>query len=330
MREQGLLDNPSLASSGDINDRHIQAHHPPAHHGYAGDDEHKPREERSYLEFFPFLNTTSRLYIVGADEGVPTEIQNGATSGQAEVVQETATKESSVKAEDMDLDMDSTTTTSISPQNQENIDDAQAPSQEPEIAAEEILQDDVVIENTEHSFTNGLEEDGHDADAEAEVDTDVEADTDADAEGVSDPDVFFDAKGYPDSETDNQKPLTGSNGAYQVANGDTAVGAALASATTEIAGEYPETLDAAMDTKMYIDPPSEATDAKTNGRPVKGISISTSKLASTSATQMTLEPKTPMTLLPKSAFRLIPREDDDLEEYHLPAGHNVRYIGKRN
>ena len=41
----------------------------------------------------------------------------------------------------------------------------------------------------------------------------------------------------------------------------------------------------------------------------------------------TLKLKASTALLPKSSFRLIPRRDSDLEEYHLPAGHNVRYIG---
>ena len=57
--------------------------HPAAHHGHGGDDEIKPREERSYLEFFPFLNTASRLYVVGINDANPTEPQSGATSGQA-------------------------------------------------------------------------------------------------------------------------------------------------------------------------------------------------------------------------------------------------------
>ncbi|KAF9301438.1 nuA3 HAT complex component nto1 [Mortierella antarctica] len=318
MREQGLLDNQSLASSGST-DRHIQTHHPAAHHGHGGDDEIKPREERSYLEFFPFLNTASRLYVVGINDANPTEPQSGATSGQAEsAVQEIATKESSVKTEDMDMDMDNTAATaSIILQYQENGDDAQAPFQEPDIAAEEISQDTVANENTEGGFTSGLEE---------EIpDTDAEADVDVDADGVSDPDVFFDAKGFPDSETDSsQKPSTGTNGTSHLPNGDTG-NSALASITTENTGEHSE-VDGDMDTKMDIDPKSsETTDSKTNTRQVKGISIST-KPPSTGTHQTTLEPKTPMTLLPKSAFRLIPREDDDLEEYHLPAGHNVRYI----
>lgn len=323
MREQGLLDNQSFASSG-ITDRHIQAHHPPAHHGHAGDDEIKPREERSYLEFFPFLNTACRLYVVGINEGGSAETQNGATSGQTEAeVQEIATKESSVKTEDMDIDVDHTAaTTSMIPQYQENGDDAQASSQVPDIVAEEIIEDTATNENTEGGLTNGLEEDIHDTDAEADVD--------ADADGVSDPDVFFDAKGFPDSETDSsQKPLTGSHGTSHLPNGDTE-GPALALTITKNTGEHSEAVDDDMDPKMDIDPESpETTDSQTNARQVKGISIST-KPPSTGTHQTTLEPKTPMTLLPKSAFRLIPREDDDLEEYHLPAGHNVRYIGRRS
>ncbi|KAF9316798.1 nuA3 HAT complex component nto1 [Podila horticola] len=301
MREQGLLDNQSFASSG-ITDRHIQAHHPPAHHGHAGDDEIKPREERSYLEFFPFLNTACRLYVVGINEGGSAETQNGATSGQTEAeVQEIATKESSVKTEDMDIDVDHTAaTTSMIPQYQENGDDAQAPSQVPDIVAEEIIEDTATNENTEGGLTNGLEEDIHDTDAEADVD--------ADADGVSDPD-----------------PLTGSHGTSHLPNGDTE-GPALALTITKNTGEHSEAVDDDMDPKMDIDPESpETTDSQTNARQVKGISIST-KPPSTGTHQTTLEPKTPMTLLPKSAFRLIPREDDDLEEYHLPAGHNVRYI----
>ncbi|KAG0016256.1 nuA3 HAT complex component nto1 [Podila clonocystis] len=316
MRELGLLDNQSLVTSGST-DRPIQAHHPPAHHGHGGDDEIKPREERSYLEFFPFLNTASRLYVVGISDEDPTETQNGATSGQSETVIQEFAKEPSVKAEDMDLDMDSTAaTTSITPQYQENGDDAQTPSQEPD-NAEDVSQDTVANENTEGDFTNGLEDDH---------DTDAETDIDADADGVSDPDVFFDAKGFPDSETDSaQKLLTGSNGTPHLPDGDTE-GSTLASTTTRNTGEHSEAVDGETDTKMDIDPSSpETTDPKTNARQVKGISIST-KLPSIVTHQMTLEPKTPMTLLPKSAFRLIPREDDDLEEYHLPAGHNVRYI----
>ncbi|KAG0019740.1 nuA3 HAT complex component nto1 [Podila clonocystis] len=315
MRELGLLDKQSLVTSGST-DRPIQAHHPPAHHVHGGDDEVKPREERSYLEFFPFLNTASRLYVVGISDEDPTETHNGATSGQSEAAIQESAKEPSVKAEDTDLDMDSTAATaSIIPQYQENGDGAQAPSQEPDNAAEDVSQDTVANENTEGDFTNGLEEEIHDTDA----------DIDADADGVSDPDVFFDAKGFPDSETDSaQKFLTASNGASHLPDGDTEV-STLAS-TTKNTGEHSEAVDGDTDNKMDIDPSSpETTDSKTNARQIKGISIST-KLPSMATHQTTLEPKTPMTLLPKSAFRLIPREDDDLEEYHLPAGHNVRYI----
>ncbi|KAF9348636.1 nuA3 HAT complex component nto1, partial [Mortierella sp. NVP85] len=40
----------------------------------------------------------------------------------------------------------------------------------------------------------------------------------------------------------------------------------------------------------------------------------------------TIKLKASTALLPESSFRLIPRVDSELEEYHLPAGHNVRYI----
>ncbi|KAK3805501.1 MAG: PHD-zinc-finger like domain-containing protein [Benniella sp.] len=52
--------------------------------------------------------------------------------------------------------------------------------------------------------------------------------------------------------------------------------------------------------------------------------IKESQNRSSSATMLKLKAST--ALLPESSFRLIPRGDSDLEEYHLPAGHNMRYI----
>ncbi|KAF9205379.1 nuA3 HAT complex component nto1 [Haplosporangium sp. Z 27] len=300
-----------------------------ARHDYGGDDESKPREERSYLEFFPFLNTSLRLDIVDAEQERLKVAESSNRTDNTEI-----SKEMDVKTETSDVEMSTFA---------HNTSERQEGDQGSNTA--EIFHDPIDLSNeaTTHNTVDGtalsLPEDS--AAMEASVQNDVGFDDIMDGDAASDPDVFFDAKGFIDSEAEsNQKP------SIKLNNRDAGQAVSLTTESTEEGlradtSEETSTPTSAMvvdvDSDVGNAPRALNFEAQDSGfsspanKVVDGVekppTMTSPKYSSVkNSTTAILEPKTPMALLPKSSFRSIPREDDDLEEYHLPAGHNVRYI----
>ncbi|KAF9909855.1 nuA3 HAT complex component nto1 [Linnemannia zychae] len=325
-------------------DQHVNhsllANHPASsRQDHANDDENKPREERSYLEFFPFLTTTVRLEIVDPSEteaSVMVEMEDShptPSEASASVDIKMPPAESAPSPAQMEIDTEAPipqTMTEVQQPVPESFVTAQQGSAEvtPQVAEykqQELL--DVTIEN-------------------AGVANDILQPSDDDMDGASDREVFFDAKGFIEGEADDTQ-----NSTVPQENSPSGITEKLEiSGSSEVKIEsdamevddqklstpHTTTLDTITPAMATVDTHRDqnvATASAQEAEPkaavqtavVPIIKISTpAPLPPSSAT--VLEPKTPMAMLPKSTFRLIPREEDDLEEYHLPTTHNVRYI----
>ncbi|ORZ05888.1 hypothetical protein BCR41DRAFT_425300 [Lobosporangium transversale] len=366
LKQQGIqqeldpaqTDNYLTHTTADHHTNHsLLANHPAStRHDYGCDDENKPREERSYLEFFPFLNVSQRLEIVNiATEkslvntvNATNNTNHGHTSTNNLTSEQTTQLEvaaEEVKAESSDV---STIRT--------NLNEAYFAGQNPPLSANDMFHNpgESIQQSQTHKATDNTPSVKTEANLTVDTDEDrlsdigMDVEYDGDGDAGSDPDVFFDAKGFIDSEAESsQKPntkldrtVTNSksqvNTAAKTINGN---GSAIKDGDDKLKTQDmdAEVIAETNHTGAYSAkdrPKLQNNDSSVNNQrrqedkeknrsssqaPVNSHSIA--PLATTS-----LEPKTPMALLPKSSFKLIPREDDDLEEYHLPAGHNVRYI----
>ncbi|KAG0290106.1 nuA3 HAT complex component nto1 [Linnemannia gamsii] len=344
-----------------VNHSLLASHPASTRQDYANDEENKPREERSYLEFFPYLTTTVRLEIVD-----PSDTESTAMVGieDAHTTPSEASTSVDIKASPVEtvpsltqMETETAASTQLTTAVEHPTVSEPSTHQDPvEAASEETLpkaQDllDVTMESA--GVSNDLLQ---------------PSDDDMDADGAtSDREVFFDAKGFVEGEAeDTQK----SNSAVPKDNGFSELVEPTITATenSEIKVESDD-MDVDTDPKETketnestphtapLEPTTlahttveEHRDENTSAVPsvqeteLKPVQQTTRqpKAAAHAAvlptikitipvppplsSTLVLEPKTPLTLLPKSTFRLIPREEDDLEEYHLPTTHNVRYI----
>ncbi|KAF9174985.1 nuA3 HAT complex component nto1 [Mortierella sp. AD010] len=336
LKQQELLALGTYTTDELGRDQHFSqtphASHSSGRHDY-GDDESKPREERSYLEFFPFLNTSLRLDIVDAAQERSQVAEDSDRIGNTE-----AAKAMDVKAESNDIEMTTASTSSNG--------DSQGGGQSSN--GVEVFHDPIDISN--ETSTRGasdgialpLSEDN--TEPEANQRNDLSFDDNLDGDAASDPDVFFDAKGFIDSEAESSQkpkaqlsnrevgqaaistPASTGNGADAMdidENTSTPAAVAIADIDSDIGNA--RSLSSYNVQGLDLEHPNQENQGSRGAeKPPALTPIKCSPTANIATT--ILEPKTPMALLPKSSFRLIPREDDDLEEYHLPAGHNVRYI----
>ncbi|KAF9423049.1 nuA3 HAT complex component nto1 [Podila epigama] len=340
VRDLGQLKYESSERELESSDRESQQHPSTGtHHGYNGGDENKPREERSYLEFFPFLNTSTRLEIVSS-QPLSSSTPNGAVSNDTLTA---AARPNSPKPDYGPVKKELVV---------ENVDQVLGKSRQ---GSQDLQQDGLTVDGeVEGTVEKSAKVSDPVEQTQAETrdknlpeDNEVEMDTDA--EGVSDPDVFFDAKGAPDPDvffdargfpesTSESIPLSYNGSSVELINGESmdAIDTTLPEAPGSVSGSAALGLDRTVsdggdavnktntDSRKPLEGKSTARDKQT---PSEHLTISTTKPPEKGAQRSLLEPKTPMSLLPKSSFRLIPRDDDDeLEEYHLPVGHNVRYI----
>ncbi|KAG0301556.1 nuA3 HAT complex component nto1 [Dissophora globulifera] len=297
----------------------LLANHPASSHHDHGDDDSKPREERSYLEFFPFLNASLRLEIVDAAR------EHALAAAGAD--RKASTSEAShlalptVKSETKDADTASSASAEVGIV---NVRDSQAPS-------EDTFHDsiDPLLQQTSHANGDPSHSTGQAEDMEGIQLSNANADENPDVDAISDPDVFFDANGFVDSEAElSQKAIPHSDGSDS-GRRDSAVGPEADEPepmdTDVVVVSKPEQKESGAAEDLMAQETQELKNGEQPHAPPVSTTTSSRKAAS-SAAVAALKPKTPPSQLPKSSFRLIPREDDDLEEYHLPACHNVRYI----
>ncbi|KAF9964693.1 nuA3 HAT complex component nto1 [Mortierella alpina] len=344
----------------------LLAHHPAStRHDYGGDDDNKPREERSYLEFFPFLNTSLRLDIVDIEQDKAQEISlEGATSAQDQGPNLEAT--GATKEGDSAVGEDIKPSVPESDSNEEKTHPDRLDEQsEPTVAFPEPLLEIQAVPG------------GEDMEVIEDAPTTMELDEDADGGAASESDVFFDAKGFSEAEAESaQKSILSPQGDT---DGDTKGDAeddikddAKDDAKDDIkedtkddakddteddikdeAGkadvdQEPKALDETSDISVSVSETcisaERATENSNDDLQPNGLSASASesrppkvpeavpsslvikKPVAEAKASGSLEPKAPMSALPKSSFRRIPQDDDDLAEFHLPVGHNVRYI----
>ncbi|KAG0000917.1 nuA3 HAT complex component nto1 [Entomortierella chlamydospora] len=337
LKQQELLTLDTHTADELGRDQHFSqtphASHSSGRHDYGGDDESKPREERSYLEFFPFLNTSLRLDIVDAAQERSRIAEDSDRIGNTE-----AAKAMDVKSEGNDIEMTTASTSSNG--------DCQGGGQGSN--GVEVFHDPIDISNETSTrgpsdgITLPLSEDN--TEPEANQRNDLSFDDNLDGDAASDPDVFFDAKGFIDSEAESsQKPKaplsnrevgqaatstpasTGNGAEAMDIDENTSTPAAVA--ITDIDSDIGNARRLSSSNIQGLDLEHSNQESQRSRGAEKPPALTPIKCSPTANTATTiLEPKTPMALLPKSSFRLIPREDDDLEEYHLPTGHNVRYI----
>ncbi|KAF9116274.1 nuA3 HAT complex component nto1 [Mortierella sp. AM989] len=343
LKQQELLSALDQAASDGLNrDQHFNtlanqafhtSHSSSTRHDYGGDDESKPREERSYLEFFPFLNTSLRLEIVDAAQERRSQVAESSHKNDTEVA-----KDSEVKAEGGDVEMATINS---------GTDDRQEVDQSSNTV--EIFHDPIELANESSAQNPASGVSILSSEESALLDTnrrtDIGFDENLDGDAASDRDEFFDAKGFIDSEAESsQKPSIQPNNrdsgkagdSTSATNGDGSeainIGGPLFMSTIDVSTDADSDAGNARDFSILDIQDLNLGHISQGSQETKDIAEQLSipapvKFSSTTNTATnTLEPKTPMSLLPKSSFRLIPREDDDLEEYHLPAGHNVRYI----
>ena len=347
-----------------VNHSLLASHPASTRQDHANDDENKPREERSYLEFFPYLTTTVRLEIVDPSEAAELTAMVGiedAHTNLSEASTSVDIKTSPVEAAPPLTQIETAADTTPSTQPTTEVKQPPVPEssthQDPIKAApqENIPKEQDLLDVTMES---------------AGVSNDLlqPSDDEMDADGAtSDRDVFFDAKGFMEGEAEDPQ---NSNPAVPLESGssESVEPTTTTTETSEIKVES-DAMDVDTDLKEtketkestpFSTPLDTSTLAETAAeKPQEEHTLSASvretehKLVQSSARQSkaaaqavalptikittpappppssttVLEPKTPLTLLPKSTFRLIPREEDDLEEYHLPTTHNVRYIG---
>ncbi|KAI7823613.1 hypothetical protein BC939DRAFT_161255 [Gamsiella multidivaricata] len=313
-----------------------------------GDDEAKPREERSYLEFFPFLNTSLRLELVDASQMQSQTLEGSSRTSapEADDLSKPGTKSTAVKTEGSVLD-----TAPIPPTTNDHKEHT---------ITNDIFHDSInelPNETSASGLTNTLSSPVTEivlADQNHPGDSNVDDNMDGDA--ASDRDEFFDAKGFIESEAESSQkqviqhersasrdegrsvsPGTQSEVRDETMDMDVDQEGS-ASTNTDIANaDVEETshdynVSAMQEDDVKMVPEPEAQDSKSAERSSFAPSTNahstglSAKQSTAQSITTALEPKTPATQLPQSSFRLIPRDDDDLEEYHLPAGHNVRYI----
>ncbi|KAF9919626.1 nuA3 HAT complex component nto1 [Linnemannia zychae] len=334
-----------------VNHSLLASHPASSRADYTNDEENKPREERSYLEFFPYLSTSVKLEIVDPSEAeaqVATTIKSGhtalseASTSPADATispVDEATPPITLKENDVDKQL-----TTIAGQ-----------SHDSEVST---LQEPMEVIPQDTSFTH---QNPQDTIMRSGSDTLHPSDDDMDADGTaSDREVFFDAKGFMEGETDDSQnstvsqeaessgfskpitaPTTNSDGAEIKVETDamdidsnkepiSSSNLLRANATdTAIVDKLQDQIitDANVQesNQNHIQAMTRQSKATVQTHVVPSIKITTPASPPPSSSTV-LEPKTPMSMLPKSTFRLIPREEDELEEYHLPTTHNVRYI----
>ncbi|KAF9435962.1 nuA3 HAT complex component nto1 [Entomortierella beljakovae] len=339
LKQQGLL--LAAEQSGSDEHRHqfhnsILNHAPSASHSssgrhdHGGDDEAKPREERSYLEFFPFLKTSLRLEIVDAAQErlQAAEVNNN-------IIVSNGVKESDIKAEGNDIEM-----ATLDPGTNGQLESEQT-TNPVEIFHDpsDQLAHESTLESSDSIATSSPPKDI--VALETIQPSDIEIDEAIDGDVASDPDVFFDAKGFIDSEAESSYRAVALQSSKDSRKSEELVPNPSGDEPESMGiGEYvPITNNVATgdESENHNNTVTQNADLKQSsvgnhepaqpGRNNDGAVVSTLKKQTPGRNPTaTLEPKTPMGSLPKSSFRPIPREDDDLEEYHLPAGHNVRYI----
>ncbi|KAF9188196.1 nuA3 HAT complex component nto1 [Haplosporangium sp. Z 11] len=326
-----------------INHSLLAIHPASTRHDYGGDDESKPREERSYLEFFPFLNTSLRLDIVDPEQHV---IDNESCNQASESTTqgEHTYNQTSVKAEgnsvsavsyNMNVSNPSSTLAKPCTHTKDVFHDPM------ESIPQDVLKPDraysVPLDSMESSVNTGG------------VRTDIDMDEDQEGGVASDPDVFFDAKGFIESDAGvSQMGSVSQNHVVEIPksrSGDVAMeigpeimdidenkikdnSAAISDTLASGADDGAASARAQSADSVQNDISKSSinmTHASSNAEQSSEM-LSTQTSSMGHSTVSVLEPKTPMSSLPKSSFRLIPHNDDDLEEYHLPVGHNLRYI----
>jgi hypothetical protein len=336
----------------------LLANHPSsARHDYSADDENKPREERSYTEFYPFLDISLKLDIVDISPAQSKAVENDSQAeatdanpviGAAEVPSE------AVEVERPDVEMVNVSSTDDGVTNNQDI---SAPKNEDE---DHDSTDLIVNGPSEEDHPNGIattsKEKNEEEEEEEESRTSPPNQDTAPEGNASDPDAAENESATGQKEIAPQEMSEDENGEAADVSKQVVTGSEPGAAD-----EPSEVMDVDLDLSAQKESPTEveaspmmATDAKegeeSSGaapmqdvemkpsssraadepKPAEKLSISIrikEPLNRPSSTTV-LEPKTPMALLPKSSFRLIPREDDSLEEFQLPLGHNVRYIGE--
>ncbi|KAF9583746.1 nuA3 HAT complex component nto1, partial [Lunasporangiospora selenospora] len=350
-------------------DHHVNhsllANHPASSRHDYGDEENKPREERSFIEFFPYLNPSIRLEVV---DNSPVEVEDVKTEMSMEAKTTNADlqpAETAIKAEDagMTMDMNSLEATATEtkdlkthPQDCHSVlTTPQAPgtasmtgvTSQPtgsgvvtDAGAHDVFHDSTEIPDKAAEIPAEKEEKlqgNHLSVGHLSSKANATHGEDQDMEAASDAEVFFDAKGFIDSEAEasslnqssspedpratdkQQQQQTSSQTASTTAQTTEAmdVDRALTDSSTKTTGRDGASNQPAKDS---IRKPTVTTDTADKQQQQQQRAIA-GPLPHSS-----LEPKTPTSQLPKSSFRYIPQDDDDLEEYSLPAGHNVRYI----
>ncbi|KAG0209686.1 nuA3 HAT complex component nto1 [Mortierella sp. GBA30] len=302
----------------------LASHPASARHDHGGDDEHKPREERSYLEFFPFLNTTLRLDIVNIEETAHRESDVGdeGSLSQKGKVSMSVTDEGAIEKAAI-------AQSATEPSASEDTSGVGAVAPHPESVG---LTEKMLIESQSLtvSKTAGNNRPG------------MDLDDDPDGGAASESDVFFDAKGFLETEAESGQKAVSSRGdvkdessiepvqegtASMELDQDTALDEASASTVgNRVAGDSERVQHHDLD-DMEVDDNASVQDSGLRTATGEPSAPSTTKeLAAETAAVTALEPKTLVTMLPRSSFRRIPPEDEELDEYHLPIGHNVRYI----
>lgn len=343
-----------------VNHSLLASHPASTRQDHANDDENKPREERSYLEFFPYLTTTVRLEIVDPSEEAESTAMIGIEDAHAT---------SSEAGTSLDIKTSPVETASSPTQMETHADTTPLTQPRTEVEQSSTHQDPVVAVPQENV---PKEQDLLDVTMEsAGVSNDLlqPSDDEMDADGAtSDREVFFDAKGFMEGEAEDPQ---NSNSAVPLENGSTEPVEPTTTTTTATEASEIKVESDAMDVdtdlkgmketkesspfatpldtstlaetaveklqeehtsgasvqateQKLVQPSTRQSKAATQAVTLPTIKITTPAPPPSSTT--VLEPKTPLTMLPKSTFRLIPREEDDLEEYHLPTTHNVRYI----
>ncbi|CAO3564392.1 unnamed protein product [Mortierella alpina] len=342
-------DIPFEAQTEHHTNHSLLANHPAStRHDYGGDDDNKPREERSYLEFFPFLNTSLRLDIVDIEQDKAQETGvGGATASQDQ--------EPNLKATGATNEGDSAVGEDITPLVPEF--DSNAEITHPDRLKE---QSEATVAFSEPPLEIQAVPGGEDMEVIEDAPTTMELAEDADGGAASESDVFFDAKGFSEAEAElAQKSILSSHGDI---DGDTkgdvkddikdntkgdikgeACKATLMDVDQEPKAfdETPDISDSVPETFISAERATENSnnDLQPNELGASAPDLQPPKVSESAVTSLvikkptaeakapvSLEPKAPMSALPKSSFRRIPQDDDDLAEYHLPVGHNVRYI----
>ncbi|KAF9573921.1 nuA3 HAT complex component nto1 [Mortierella alpina] len=358
LKEMALQQDIPFEAHAEHHTNHsLLANHPAStRHDYGGDDDNKPREERSYLEFFPFLNTALRLDIVDIEQENARESSiGGATSSQDQEPNQEGTGGTKEKDNAEGDDVKPSV-----PESDSNLETAH-----PDRPGE---QSESTVALTELSSEHQASPGGEDMEVIEDIAVGIEEDEDADGGAASESDVFFDAKGFSEAEAESaQKPALSSQGNTDGDSKDSSKEDIQDETENDIKGDTKDDIEdeAGEATLMDIDQEPTSHDKMSNSslsapeaciseKPdtsnrngdsqINGLGASAVELqpqtvpesaaslpviktaAAEAGASVAVEPKAPTSALPKSSFRRIPQDDDDLAEYHLPVGHNVRYI----